>query len=77
MYLHANADSIGACVTKAMRLKDGVAAALKNVGGEHKAYRTKTYDEIGVEAATVDATNGAGGTGGDNTNAHEQRKHEL
>ena len=40
-------------------------------------YRTKTYDEIGVEAATVDATNGAGGTGGDNTNAHEQRKHEL
>ena len=75
--MHENADSIGACVTKAMRLKDGVAATLKNIGRKHKAYRTKTYDEIGVEAATVDAANGAGGTGGDNTNAQELRKQEL
>ena len=77
MYLHENADSIDACVTKAMRLKDGVAAMLKNIGGEHKAYRTKTYDEIGVEAASVDATNGAGGSGGENTNAQERRHDEL
>ena len=77
MYLHENADSIGACVTKAMRLKDGVAATLKNVGGEYKAYKTKTYEEIGVDAAAVDARNGPSGTSGDNTNAQEQRKHEL
>ena len=77
LYLHASVDSIAACVAKAMRLKDGVAATLKNVGGKHRAYRTKTYDEIGIEAATVDATNGAGATGSDDTNEQEQRKDEL
>lgn len=60
-----------------MRLKDGVAATLKNVGGEHKVYKTKTYDEIGAEAAIVDASNSAGGSGGDSMNAQGQRKQEL
>ena len=72
-----NVDSIDACDAKAMRLKDGVAAALKNAAGKYRAYRTKTYDTIGVEAATDDATNGAGATGSDNINEQEQRKDEL
>jgi uncharacterized membrane protein YgcG len=56
------AGSVEACVAKAMRLKAGVEMALKSGGGKQpRAYTSRSYDDMSVEAAGGDGGGGASG----------------
>ena len=74
------ADSVDACVSKAMRLKVGVAMALKNAGGKHRTYKIKKYDEIGLDVdgvADSDGKAGGSATSSDERKEGEKKKEEL
>ena len=52
--------SVDACVAKAMRLQDAVAATLKTAGGKtRRDYSHKSHDDVSAEAGTTAATGGA------------------
>ena len=67
------ADSVDACVSKAMRLKAGVAMALKNAGGKHRTYKIKKYDEIGLD---VDGVADSDGKAGGSATSYERKEGE-
>ena len=59
------AGSVEACVAKAMRLKAGVEMALKSGGGKQpRAYTSRSYDDMSVEAAGGNGDGGGGASGG-------------
>jgi uncharacterized membrane protein YgcG len=59
------AGSVEACVAKAMRLKAGVEMALKSGGGKQpRAYTSRSYDDMSVEAAGGSGDGGGGASGG-------------
>jgi hypothetical protein len=62
-----------------MRLKAGVAMALKNAGGKHRTYKIKKYDEIGLDVDGDDSDGKAGGsaTSSDERKEGEKKKEEL
>jgi uncharacterized membrane protein YgcG len=58
------AGSVEACVAKAMRLKAGVEMALKSGGGKQpRAYTSRSYDDMSVEAAGGNGDGGGGASG--------------
>ena len=66
------AGSVEACVAKAMRLKAGVEMALKSGGGKQpRAYTSRSYDDMSVEAA------GGGGDGGGGASGDKEGKKTI